>query len=146
MSIIKVDPFRSFDGVLRRMNDVFDDLQKGGIRFEVGDFSPRVDIADSATEVTLHAELPGLEKENVKITINEQNVLTIRGEKKREEKTEERNYMRVERSYGSFARSFALPDKLRTAEISASFNNGVLTITIPKAEPVLPTEQEITIQ
>lgn len=145
MSIIKVDPFRNFDAMFRRMNDVFEDIQKGGIRFEVGDFSPRVDITDDATSIVIHAELPGIPKENVKITINEQNVLSIRGEKQREEKSEDKNYVRVERSYGSFARSFVLPDNLETENVQANFNNGVLTITIPKREPAKPKEQEISI-
>ena len=146
MGIIKVDPFRGFDTMMRRMNDVFDDVQRGGIRFEVGDFSPRVDIADDENALTIHAELPGINKDNVKITVNDDNVLTIRGEKKREEKHEEKNYMRVERSYGSFTRSFALPDTVDGENVSASFADGVLTISMAKREPAKPKELEVTIQ
>ena len=146
MGIIKVDPFRGFDTMMRRMNDVFDDVQRGGIRFEVGDFSPRVDIADDESALTIHAELPGIGKEDVKITVNEDNVLTIRGEKKREEKHEDKNYMRVERSYGSFTRSFALPDTVDSENISASFADGVLTISMAKREPAKPKELEVAIQ
>lgn len=146
MTMIKVDPFRSFDTVVRRMGDVFDDIQRGGIRFEVGEFSPRVDVSNNADGLTIHAELPGMEKNDVKITITDGNVLTIRGEKKREEHHEEKNYMRVERSFGTFARSFTLPDGMRTNSVNASFENGVLTITIPKEEPLAPQEHEITIQ
>ena len=146
MGIIKVDPFRGFDTMMRRMNDVFDDVQRGGIRFEVGDFSPRVDIADDENALTINAELPGIGKDDVKITVNEDNVLTIRGEKKREEKTEDKNYMRVERSYGSFTRSFALPDTVDSENISASFKDGVLTIAMAKREPAKPKELEVTIQ
>jgi len=145
MSVIKVDPFRHFDTMFRRVNDAFEDINKGGIRFEVGDFSPRVDITDDASNVIIHAELPGIPKENVRITINEQNVLSIRGEKQREEKTEDKNYVRVERSYGSFARSFALPDNLATDNVQATFENGVLTVSIPKREPAKPKEHQITI-
>lgn len=146
MGIIKVDPFRGFDNMLRRVNEVFDDVNRGGIRFEIGDFSPRVDIADSETKVTFHAELPGLKKEDVKISITDGNVLTIRGEKKREEKTEDKNFLRVERSWGSFTRSFALPDNLDTSKVDASFDNGVLNVSIPKSEPSKPKEQEISIK
>lgn len=148
MSIIKVDPFRGFDTMMRRMNDVFDEVNRGGIRFEVGDFTPRVDVAETDGSITLHAELPGIDKKDVKITINDGNILTIAGEKKREEKTEdkEKNYMRIERSYGSFARSFTLPDNVATENISAAFDNGVLTITVPKKEPAKPKELEVTIQ
>ena len=146
MGIIKVDPFRGFDTMMRRMNDVFDDVQRGGIRFEVGDFSPRVDISDDVNALTINAELPGISKDDVKITVNEDNVLTIRGEKKREEKTEDKNYMRVERSYGSFTRSFALPDTVDSENVSASFKDGVLTISMAKREPAKPKELEVTIQ
>ena len=146
MTMIKVDPFRSFDTVVRRMGDVFDDIQRGGIRFEVGEFSPRVDVSNNASGVTFHVELPGIEKNDVKITITDGNILTIRGEKKREEKHEGSNYMRVERSFGSFTRSFTLPDGLRTDTVNANFDNGVLSISIEKAEPVAPKEQEINIQ
>lgn len=148
MSIIKVDPFRGFDSMMRRMNDVFEEVNRGGIRFEVGDFTPRVDIAETDSALTVHAELPGIDKKDVKITVNDGNILTIAGEKKREEKTEdkEKNYMRIERSYGSFARSFTLPDNVSTENINAAFDNGVLTITVPKKEPAKPKELEVTIQ
>jgi len=146
MSIIKVDPFRGFDTMMRRMNDVFEDLNRGGMRFEIGEFTPRVDVAEDDKQVTFHAELPGMGKEDVKVTINDDNVLIISGEKKREEKTEQKNYMRVERSYGSFTRSFLLPENLATENVDAKFENGVLNIAIPKKEPAKPKQQEITIQ
>lgn len=146
MGIIKVDPFRGFDTMMRRMNDVFDDVQRGGIRFEVGDFTPRVDISDDENALTIHAELPGIAKDAVKITVSEDRVLTIRGEKKREEKHEDKNYMRVERSYGTFTRSFALPDTVDSENIAANFKDGVLTITMAKREPAKPKELEVAIQ
>jgi len=146
MGIIKVDPFRGFDNMLRRFNEVVEDVNRGGIRFEIGDFSPRVDIADTDGAVTFHAELPGLSKDDVKISITDSNVLTIRGEKKREEKKEEKNFLRVERSWGSFTRSFALPDNLNTDKVDASFENGVLNISIPKMEPAKSKEQEVNIK
>ncbi len=146
MGIIKVDPFRGFDTMMRRVNEVFDDVQRGGIRFEVGDFAPRVDISDDDKALMITAELPGINKEDVKITVNEDNVLTIRGEKRREEKHEEKNYMRVERSYGSFTRSFALPDTVISDDVKASFDNGVLTIALAKREPAKPKELEVAIQ
>ena len=77
MGIIKVDPFRGFDTMMRRVNEVFDDVQRGGIRFEVGDFAPRVDISDDDKALMITAELPGINKEDVKITM-QNNVLTIR--------------------------------------------------------------------
>jgi HSP20 family protein len=145
MSIIKVEPFRGFEHMFRRVNALMDDIDKGGIRFEIGQFTPRVDIAESDKALMIHAELPGMAKDDVKITVSDDNILTIRGEKKREEKTEDKNYMRVERAYGSFTRSFTLPDNLDTARIAAQFENGVLNVSIPKTEPVKPKETEISI-
>lgn len=146
MGVIKVDPFRGFENIARKVNEAFDDVQRNGFTFELGDFSPRVDITEDAASMTFHVELPGMTKEAVKITVSGDKVLTIRGEKKREEKQEDKNYMRVERSYGSFARSFTLPDNLNTDSVRAAFADGVLTIEIPKAEPAKPTETEISIQ
>ena len=146
MSIIKVDPFRGFDTMMRRMNSVIDNAERGGIRFEVGDFAPRVDISDDSTTLTICAELPGISKEDVKITVSEDRVLTIRGEKKRYEEQEEKNYMRVERSFGSFTRSFALPDTVDSQNVTASFSDGVLKISLAKQEPAKPKELEVAIQ
>jgi HSP20 family protein len=83
----------------------------------------------------------------VKVTINDDNILVIKGEKKREFKTEdkERNFIRVERSYGSFQRSFMLPDNVKKDNVSAKFENGVLTITLEKIEPEPPKQIEIPI-
>lgn len=145
MGIVNVAPFRGLDHVMRRVNEVFEDINRGGVRLEVGDFTPRVDISDDATALTVQAELPGVSKEDVKITIGEGNVLTIRGEKKHAETHKDGNHVRLERSYGSFTRSFALPDNLQKDAVTASFENGVLTLTIPKAEPAAPKEQEISI-
>lgn len=146
MSLIKIDPFRGFDTAVRRLSDVFDDINNGGIRFEIGEFTPRVDVADTEKELSFHVELPGLSKEDVKIVISDENVLTISGEKKRELKTEDKKYMRLERSYGSFARTFSLPQNLDTGSVNASFEAGILKITIPKLEPAKPRQQEINIQ
>lgn len=145
MAVIKVDPFRGLDSMMRRVNEFYEDVNRGGIRFEVGDFQPRIDISEDATSVTIHAELPGIKKEDVKITITDQNVITIRGEKKRDERSAERNFMRIERTYGSFTRSFTLPENIQSDNVNASFDGGVLTIALIKAEPAKPKEQEVTI-
>jgi HSP20 family protein len=129
MGIIKVDPFRGFDTMIRKV-----------------DFTPRVDVTDNNGTLTFHVELPGMSKEDVKISITDGNILTIRGEKKREEKSEEKNFLRIERSWGSFTRSFALPDNLDTDKVNAEFENGVLNVAIPKREPSKPKELEINIK
>lgn len=144
MTLVKFEPFRGFESLSRRMNEMFGELEKG-VRFEIGDFSPRVDIAEDEKNVYLHAELPGIERENVKISISEDRILVLKGEKKREEKVENKNYVRVERNYGSFTRSFALPDNISIEKVDAKFENGVLNMTLPKNEPAKPKEVAINI-
>jgi len=144
MTLVKFEPFRGFESLSRRMNEMFGELEKG-VRFEIGDFSPRVDIAEDEKNVYLHAELPGIERENVKISISEDRVLMLKGEKRREEKVENKNYVRVERNYGSFTRSFALPDNINVEKVDAKFENGVLNMTLPKNEPTKPKEVFISI-
>lgn len=141
---VKFEPLRGFESFSRRLNDIFGDLEKG-VRFEMGDFSPRVDIAEDEKNVYLHAELPGIERENVKISVSEDRVLTLKGEKSREAKVEGKNYVRSERSYGNFTRSFALPDTIDVENVAAKFENGVLNLTLPKTEPAKPKEVAISI-
>ncbi len=147
MTLVRFEPFRTFESMLRRFDELFDDLLRSTpTRFELGSFSPRVDISEDEHNVYIQAELPGVNKEDVKVTISEDRVLTIRGEKKQERKVEERNFLRVERTFGSFSRSFMLPENVKVDDIDAKFENGVLTITIPKVEPSKPKEVEVKVR
>ena len=92
--------------------------------------------------LTLSAELPGISREDVQISI-ENSVLTISGERKFEKDTKEENYHRIERSYGAFSRSFTLPSNVKTDQVAASFKDGVLTIALPKADEAKPRKIEI---
>ena len=103
---------------------------------------PAVDVHESEAAFHFTAELPGLTKEDIEITLDENN-LTLKGERKFEEKEESENYHRIERSYGSFTRSFSLPGQVDTEKVTAEFKNGVLHITVPKTEQALP--KKITI-
>jgi HSP20 family protein len=103
---------------------------------------PAVDISESADALALSVELPGMKKEDVQITL-ENNVLTIAGERKFEKDVKEENYHPIERAYGSFARSFTVPGNLRHDQIQASFDSGVLTITLPKADEAKPRKISI---
>jgi HSP20 family protein len=107
-------------------------------------WAPVVDILEEANQYVVRAELPGVDKNDVKITV-ESNHLTIRGEKKQEEEKEGRNYHRVERSYGAFYRSFTLPTTVVSSKIEASFADGVLTVSIPKVEEVKPKAIEVKV-
>ena len=143
MSVLRIDPFRSFEKSRQKMASIMSDLEKG-INFEYGEIKPRVDIAEDTNNIFVYVELPGIPKEVVKISINEDNMLTIKGEKKNVH-AEGQTMHRNERQYGVFERSFILPDNLKTDSIAARYDNGLLLITIPKQEPPKPKEVEVTI-
>jgi HSP20 family protein len=126
----------------QKMLQDFDSLFGQG--FEVGSYVPRVDISEDKDNLYLVAELPGMTENDVKVTVSE-GILSIRGEKKRKEEHETRNYYRIERSHGEFVRQFTLPENLKEEEIEAEFTDGVLEVRIPKAEPTKPNEREIKI-
>jgi HSP20 family protein len=129
----------------REIDRLFDRF-RGGVTAEssVSTWAPAVDIVEEKDHFVVRAELPGVEKKDVKITI-ENNVLALRGEKKFEEEKEGKNFHRVERSYGSFYRSFTLPTSVVSNKIEASYADGVLTITIPKSEEAKPKEIEVKV-
>lgn len=109
-----------------------------------GTWHPSVDISENENAFVLKAELPGVNREDINIDINNK-TLTLKGEKKFEEKTEKENYVRVERSYGSFSRTFALSDKVDTENVKASYKDGVLEVTLPKREEAKPKEIKVEV-
>jgi len=130
------------------MNKMFNNFFRGDIQDEDSAFmawTPAVDIAEHDDEYLVKVELPGVNKEDVKITI-ESNVLTIRGEKKQEKETKKENYHRVERNYGSFQRSFTLPSTVKSDKIDASYKDGILSISLPKAEEAKPKQIEVKVK
>ncbi len=148
MGLVKFDPMRSFDTLSRRMGNFLSDFDNG-VNFEFGGFSPRVDISEDEKNLYLEAELPGIKKEEVKVTVNNDNMLIIKGEKKRENEVKDDNdratFMRVERSFGEFMRSFVLPDNVKNDSVKARFENGVLKVTVEKVEPEKPKEISVDI-
>jgi HSP20 family protein len=136
MSIIKYDPFRDLRSLQDEMNRLFSPnvwRNPGEEAFIKTAWSPSVDIFETADSLVLEAELPGMKPEEVDVTI-ENNTITIKGERKFEKKEENDNYHRVERSDGSFTRSFTLPRNVVGDEAKAEFTNGVLHIALPKRE------------
>lgn len=116
--------------------DFFGNFQNMGLwptSFEKSDFLPRIDVSESDKEIHVNAELPGMTEKDIEVTL-ENNVLTVKGEKKQEEERKERNYYHVERRYGSFYRNIPIPGEVDTEKIEASFKNGVLNIIVPKKE------------
>lgn len=144
MTMLTFEPFRGLDTVTRRMFDRISEMDRD-IKPEVSNFSPRVDISNTESSTILHVEIPGVNKEDVKISINEERILSIRGEKKQSETQEDHKFIRIERRFGSFDRSFTLPEFIDINGIQAEFNNGILTITLPKVEPEKPKSIEVPI-
>ena len=105
-------------------------------------WSPRVDIEENEEGYILHADIPGMDKKDISLTV-EDNVLTIKGKREYENKKEDKNEFFLERAFGNFKRSFKLPQRVAKEKIKADYNNGVLTVTVPKAEETKPKLIEI---
>jgi HSP20 family protein len=135
----------------REMNRLFDDFFRGFDLAFPGTFgrdpleavSPRVDVSETETDVHVSAELPGIEEKDIEVTLA-QGVLTIRGEKKIEREEKDKNYHRVERSFGTFQRSVPLPAEVDQDKAEAVFKKGVLHITLPKAPG--PNRKKISVK
>jgi len=133
----------------RQFNRLFDGFLRGGMRDDdsvfASNWTPAVDIVEKTDEYLVALELPGVNKDDVKITL-ESNVLTIRGEKKQESEKKDENLHRVERSYGMFQRSFTLPLTVKSDKIDASYKDGVLQIHLPKAEEAKPKAIDVKVK
>ncbi len=146
MSLIKYDPFRELRGLQDDMNRLFmTSLPQNFSQEEMatGGWSPSVDIYESENEIVLEAELPGMKREDFELSI-ENNVITLKGERNFEKKDEGDNFHRVERSYGTFTRSFSLPRTVSAEETSADFKNGILRVSLPKKEETKARKIEVT--
>lgn len=135
MAIIRWDPFREMTNFEDQFNRLWRGLAEGRQRQE--SWLPAVDVFDTKDAVVLKAELAGMNPDDIQIEV-EDNVLTIKGERKFEEKVEEERYYRVERRFGSFQRSLALPQGVRPEDISANYEDGILEVRVPKAEEEKP--------
>jgi HSP20 family protein len=147
MNIVRYDPFRELRGLQDEMTRLFSGVASGtGSNEESmarGNWFPKVDIFENKDHLVLEAELPGMTQDDFDLSF-ENNVLTLKGERKFEKKTDEGNYHRVERSYGSFARSFTLPQTVTAEGAQAEFENGILHVSLPKREEVKARKIEIT--
>ncbi len=146
MAIIRWDPFRDLVTLRERMNRLFEDAVSTA-RSEEKDmisssWAPAVDIYEDEKQLVLTAEIPGINEKDVEIKI-EDNTLSIHGERKLEKETKEENYHRIERAYGSFYRSFTLPNHIDQDKIQAEHENGVLKISMPKRPELQPRKVKI---
>lgn len=146
--LAKWEPVSDLVSLQDEMNRLFLDFfgRTPGRRL-VGDslWAPVMDIEETKDDIIVKAEIPGMTKEDVKIQVTG-DILTISGERKREEETRDKTYHRIERSYGQFQRMITLPSEVQSAKAKASYENGVLTIKLPKSEEVKPKEISIDIK
>jgi len=134
----RFDPFEELGTLRDRMDRIMSRI--GGETDQElfpSKWAPTADVVETKDAIIIKAELPGLNQKDVAVEI-ENNVLTLRGERKLEKETEEKGYRRIERSYGNFSRSFTLPANVEPARIAAFFNNGLLEVSIPKKEAAKP--------
>jgi HSP20 family protein len=144
--LTKWDPFREMEDVFDRYSKALCWSRLGGSEIMTGgDWAPRVDIAETEKEFIIKAEIPEVKKEEVKISVDN-GILSIRGERKQEMEEKGKKFHRVERYYGSFTRSFTLPDNIDETKIEASFKDGMLNIQIPKSEKSKPKAIEVKIK
>lgn len=143
------DPFKELEDLQDRMRSLFMQTGNGGglslsSETEFGDWSPAVDIAEDENEYTITADLPDVPKDQVKVSIDD-GVLSIRGEREQKKEEKKKKFHRVERSYGTYLRSFRLPEEVDGEKVDAGFKDGVLTVHLPKTEDATKRKKEIAI-
>ena len=145
MVVTRWDPFRELASLQNRVNSIFQDYGRGQDELTTTtSFVPAVDVYEDEHKVTLKLEIPGVSQEDVDIRL-ENNTLTVSGERKFEKEEKEENFHRIERRYGSFARSFTLPNTLDTENVQANFENGVLKIELAKRAEAKPKQIKVNI-
>ena len=149
-SLIRWEPKRETSNLNQRMDRLFDDMLGWGIRRNVdeswvrGSWKPAVDIKETEDSIRISADLPGFNADDVEVKV-ENGVLGIRGERKFEEASEGESYHRVERRFGMFERTFALPTTVDTDKVEARFSNGEMTIVLPRREESKPRSIKVEV-
>lgn len=139
------EPFRGVASLEEQVNRLFGNaLEESGEEANLTSWAPAVDIYETEHELVVKADLPDVDPKDLDIRV-ESNILTIRGERKFQKKVNEGNYLRVERAYGSFSRSFALSNTVNAEAIKADYQNGVLTLTIAKREEAKPKQIKVNV-
>ncbi|MBW4935076.1 Hsp20/alpha crystallin family protein [Marinobacter sp. F4206] len=148
-NITRWNPVSEFEDLMNRYNRMFGvarpNEREGKDLFSRSDWAPAVDIKETSEAFTIDAELPGMSKDDVKVTVHD-GVLSIEGERKHEEETGDKKHHRVERFYGSFMRRFTLPENVDENSVKANFKDGLLTLTLQKAEPKEPKAIQVDVQ
>jgi HSP20 family protein len=142
MQLVRWDPYQELVAMSNRLNRTFNDSYAPRTEDSFGAWAPPVDIFERQDHLVIRAEVPGVQKEDMDVRI-ENGVLTLHGERKQDPEVKEENAHRTERIYGSFARSFSLPTTVDASKVSATYKDGVLEVTVPKAEAAKPKMVEI---
>lgn len=147
-ALTRWDPFKEMDDLQKRLTSIFGLSPQrpvnGKEEMTVAQWLPLVDITEDEKQYLIMAELPEVKKEDVKVTV-ESGVLTISGERKFEKEEKDKKYHRIERSYGSFTRSFIVPDDADDSKVSAEFRDGLLTVHLAKSEKARPKSIEVKV-
>jgi HSP20 family protein len=146
MNLTTWDPFRELEEMSNRLNRVFNrGTTPGGTKeLAMTDWSPSVDIVETAEDFQVKAELPDVKKEDVKVNVSD-GLLRIEGERKFDKEDKTKKYHRVERFYGSFMRSFSLPAGVEADKVRAEFKDGLLTVRLPKSPKALPRNVDVKV-
>jgi HSP20 family protein len=147
MKLVHCNPNRTVRNMNRDIDSLFGSFFNGPF-FRVSSdsgFMPRVDIAENKDNVFMHVELPGMDKDQIKIQV-EDGILTVSGERKLESEKKDKDFIRTERSYGSFSRSFTLPDYVDPDRISADYKDGLLNVVLPRSEKAKPKEIAVKVK
>jgi HSP20 family protein len=149
VGIVRFDPFRELDRIQSEMNRLFEGVntapERSGGMIQGGRlWSPSVDVAETESEIVLRAELPGMKQEDIDIELTG-DTLTVRGERKFENEERRENFVRVERSYGRFQRSFTVGVPVKGDEVAATYRDGILEIHLPKSEENKPRKIGVTV-
>jgi len=146
MALVRWDPWREIDDMFHRYTRAVGLPRTGSqASLEPGEWTPQVDIAETDKEFVIKAEIPEVKKEDVKVTV-ENGILTIRGDRKQETEEKGKKFHRVERHYGSFTRSFTLPENVDAANIKASFKDGMLGLQIRKTAEAKPKSIDVKVE
>jgi len=144
MTLVRFEPLKELETLHDRIQRYFEDFANFGFSF-TDNFNPRIDISEDDNNINVVAEIPGVKKEDLKITLQD-NILTIEGEKKKEEEKKGKNYYRAERVFGSFKRCFTLPAEVDSDNVEAKFEDGMLRINMKKLHPKPKNEKVIELK
>ncbi|HXP81866.1 MAG TPA: Hsp20/alpha crystallin family protein [Verrucomicrobiae bacterium] len=144
-TIARLEPFRGLSTLQDQFNRLFNEsFRNHPEESALTTWAPAVDIYETPNELVVKADLPDVNEKDIDVRV-ENNLLTIRGERKFEKSVSEENFLRVERTYGAFSRSFSLPNTVNAETIGAEYKNGVLTVTLPKREESKPRQVKVTV-